>query len=177
MIKHFLTSVLFFKICYSQEITGELHNSPVIETVKTQTDSMNCDIIVTYYDSNSVATIEQRSNHQLYGIYLSYHRNGKLKSSGHFNPVSPEVVEEIEYEECFGASYGTDFIVSIDCYIVPLKGLKCGLWQYFNETGTLYSMGNYENGKKEGIWMYYNSIGILTKKEIWKHGKHIQNTE
>ena len=48
-----------------------------------------------------------------------------------------------------------------------------GLYLYYHENGQLIDKGNYKDGLMYGLWEEYDENGTLKKTEIWEMGELI----
>lgn len=54
-----------------------------------------------------------------------------------------------------------------------IKGLKCGVWKYWDESGELRAVEHYRGGKKKGVFKEFNASGQTVRKGFYLFGKKL----
>ncbi len=57
---------------------------------------------------------------------------------------------------------------------ISIKGIMEGEWKFYRETGVLWQIGNFKNGKKNGSWVRYNKNDQLEYQETFDNGKCVR---
>ncbi len=109
----------------------------------------------------------------------NYYNNGKLSSIIFQDDHKQNPSNKNEYY--FGTTIIKDYykngqlseLKSKKKFKYGLYGVKHGLYQFFDKTGTLKTQGHYEKDKEEGIWEYYNHDGKLSSKITYVSGERL----
>jgi len=138
-------------------------------------------IIQTFYEVEGAPLKEEfsiNSKNELDGEYISYFKDGTIKSQGFFS----KNVSRGEWRYYFESGelrmvgnvkdgkndglwqyYYESGGKKMEGYLED--GKRTGKWVVFASNGTKQSEGNYKNNARVGIWKYYASTGILKATE------------
>lgn len=56
-----------------------------------------------------------------------------------------------------------------------IKGIMEGQWMFYRETGQLWQIGNFKNGKKHGSFIRYDRNDQVEYQETFENDKIIKN--
>ena len=86
----------------------------------------------------------------------TYYDNGKIKELGCYNESQTCKVGNL-------TSYNQNGIL-LSSVNFNSEGLKNGVWEIYDDKGTLRAQMEYQNGKRVGNWKVFNSSGILVNE-------------
>ena len=65
----------------------------------------------------------------------------------------------------------TDFIPDADVRTPrSIINTQASVMEYYDKSGQLNTKGNFKDGELDGLWEYFNEDGSLKKTETWKNG-------
>lgn len=105
-----------------------------------------------YYPNGQIKSKGRYSNGNKYGVWYSWHANGKISSQGKYRILQHHQIQR-----------------TVDHLDVSNKqptyySAKCGVWKFWHDNGNIQSEGNFVNGNKYGKWYTWHSNGKMKSK-------------
>ncbi|HRI21103.1 MAG TPA: hypothetical protein PLA68_09110 [Panacibacter sp.] len=58
---------------------------------------------------------------------------------------------------------------------ISINGIMEGEWKFYRETGQLWQVGNFKEGRKHDSWVRYDKKDKLEYQEIFANGKLVKS--
>ncbi len=126
---------------------------------------MGQELMQTFYEVEGEPLKEEfeiNSKNQLDGVYISYFKDGTVKSKGFFS----KNVSTGEWKYYFKSG-------ELRMFGSVVNGKNEGLWQYFYESGGKKMEGYLSNGKRTGNWVVYSTNGFKQSEGKYENNARV----